>query len=81
MTINTAREVSTTEAAAISGYKRQSIIWAFHRGYISGRRIGYIIILDAASVLEYAAKMREAGKKRHIRHDYIKQQPAEKDAA
>ena len=56
------------EAAQRSGYSTGHIRWLARHGKIQFRRIGQrVILVDAASLDAYVARMRRLGKKKHAR--------------
>ena len=62
-------EITTTEAAALTGYSKGHIRWLARKEKIEYRRVGLrVILIDKASLLAHVEKMKELGPQKHDPH-------------
>ena len=60
------RELTPDEAADLTGYSAGHIRWLARKERIDARRVGRrVLLIDAKSLLAYAARMRELGAAKH----------------
>ena len=56
--------LTTTQAAALSGYTRKHITRLVEAGQVKGQRFGPVWMVDKATLLAYVRKAAKAGAKR-----------------
>lgn len=58
--------ITSAEAAALTGYSRDTFVKATKRGDIDSTKRGNMLFYRREEIIKYVAKMRELGTRKHI---------------